>query len=67
MVGVEGLRAQSRSEPEPEPPSGFPHLFSHNTGAWTIHSGQGLLPQAEKCALLTPLQHSGGYNPRLCE
>lgn len=50
MVGVEGPRAKSRSEAEPEPPSGFPHLFSHNTGAWIIHSGQGLLPQAEKCA-----------------
>ena len=45
-------RTQSGSEPEaePEPPSGFPRLFSHNTGAWTIHSGQGLLLQAEKCA-----------------
>lgn len=57
-------RMQSGSEPEPEPASGFPRLFSHNTGAWTIHSGQGLLLQAEKCAFPTT---AGGYNPRLCE
>ena len=53
---TELVRARARAEL----PSGLAGLFLPNTGAWSFCSGQGLLPQTEKCPLHAPFPDPHG-------